>query len=301
MRVERAAAGVSPRRIQSGLSLRQSYDLALLAGLAPLLPMLLLLPIPWLRVPLGLIAALLAPGYTLTAALFPRRGDVDAAARIGLSFGLSIPVLPVLALLLDALPWGIRPWPMAMSLSFWILLLCGLALWRRQAPAAQGQAYLPPQVKWAERWRSLGHRGRTRYAIGTLVLAGALLVSREVFTALLHDSSGQLTEFYILGAEGWAERYPRTVAPGEEMQVRAGIVNREGVTTRYRVEVRWQGQVLVKLSPVTLAAGRTWEAPLRFALAQAGDDQPIDVLLFQKEASTPYRQLRLWVDVRPAP
>src|SRR5262245_7754508 len=100
-------------------ALQHSYDLVLLAGFALLLPVLVLLPIPVIRIPFGLIAVLLAPGYALLSALFPRKDHFDGSARIGLSFGLSVPVIPVLALLLSWLPWGIRPWPITIALTVW--------------------------------------------------------------------------------------------------------------------------------------------------------------------------------------
>jgi len=47
---------------------------------------------PWLdetpvRVVLGLLLVLFLPGYSLVAALFPRRGDPDGTRTIALSFG----------------------------------------------------------------------------------------------------------------------------------------------------------------------------------------------------------------------
>src|SRR5437867_3448634 len=90
------------RRALRTPALWEIYDLLLLGALAPLLPALLLLPVPLLRVPLGLAAVLLAPGYALVAAVFPEHDDLDGGMRAGLSFGLSVAVLPLLALLLDA-------------------------------------------------------------------------------------------------------------------------------------------------------------------------------------------------------
>src|SRR4029453_5369256 len=116
MDVEQVLKRVSAKPLYMGLTIRSIYDLLLLAGLPLYLPVLLLFPVPLLQVPLGLLGALLAPGYALTVALFPRRDQIDGLARAALSFGLSVAVLPVLALVLNALPWGIRPWPIALSL-----------------------------------------------------------------------------------------------------------------------------------------------------------------------------------------
>jgi hypothetical protein len=48
------------------------------------------------RVLLGLLLVLFLPGYSLIAALFPRRDDPDGIERIALSFGLSIAVVPLI-------------------------------------------------------------------------------------------------------------------------------------------------------------------------------------------------------------
>lgn len=111
------------------------------------------------------------------------------------------------------------------------------------------------------------------------------------------DPSARLTEFYALGAEGLAESYPREAAPGQPMQVQLGIVNREGALGRYRVEARSAGQLLAQAGPIELADGASWQAPLNYALPQAGADQQVDILLFRDDVPDPYRQLRLWVNV----
>ena len=50
------------------------------------------------RIPLGLVMVLFVPGYSLIAALFPRKNDLDGIERVALSFGLSIAVVPLIGL-----------------------------------------------------------------------------------------------------------------------------------------------------------------------------------------------------------
>jgi uncharacterized membrane protein len=243
-----------------------------------------------------LAIVLLAPGYALTAVLFPRHDDLDGAMRAALSFGLSVAVLPILALVLNVLPWGIRPWPIVISLALWLLLLCGIGLWRRRALALEDQAYAPPVVDVAGWWQRLKPGSRVRYVLGALGFSGALIGLAIVLSTV--GGTARLTEFYILGPDGLAENYPREVAPHQEMQALLGIINHEGTTARYRIEVHSGGQLLTEIGPIALEDGATWEAPLRYALKQIGDDQSIDILLFHNDETTPYRQLRLWIDVR---
>src|SRR5436190_1251561 len=87
----------------------------LLAGAAVLLALVILGDTVWflqpLRVILGLIYVLYVPGYCLTVMIFSKTDDFTAIERLGLSVGLSVATVPLLAPLLDKLPWGMRLWP----------------------------------------------------------------------------------------------------------------------------------------------------------------------------------------------
>jgi uncharacterized membrane protein len=112
-----------------------------------------------------------------------------------------------------------------------------------------------------------------------------------------------VTEFYVLSADGLVENYPRQVAPDEPMLVLVGITNREGRSGRYRVIMR-AGQPAHELAPtdwLTVERDATWQAPLRYTLPRAGDDQAVDIVLFYDDQPEPYRRLRLWVNVRQPP
>ena len=64
-----------------------------------------------LRIALGLAFVLFFPGYTLIAALFPRKEQLGGIERMTLSFGLSIAVVPLIGFALNYTPWGIRVYP----------------------------------------------------------------------------------------------------------------------------------------------------------------------------------------------
>ena len=61
-----------------------------------------------LRIILGLPLVLFFPGYTLMAALFPRRGRIGNIERLALGFGLSLAIVPIMGLILNFTEWGIR-------------------------------------------------------------------------------------------------------------------------------------------------------------------------------------------------
>jgi len=71
------------------------------------------------------------PGYSLIAALFPRRDDLDGIERIALSFGLSIAVVPLLGLGLNYTQYGIRLVPILAVLSVFTVSLAVIAGVRR--------------------------------------------------------------------------------------------------------------------------------------------------------------------------
>jgi uncharacterized membrane protein len=303
------------RRLRGTLTLRNAYDLLLLAGGALLLPglltlpaSLLSLPVGLLRVPLGLALVLLAPGYALVAALFPARPDLEGVERAALSLGLSIATMPVLALLLDTMRWGIRPWPMALSLSAWIGLLCAVAALRRRtlAPAA-----IPPLPAFNIR-RGAQPAGSRPDKRGRWVLlaAGAGLVVALAITLLSLDPTAHTTEFYVVGREGQAENYPQTIQFGETVTATVGIIDHErGYDTRtYRIEVwnvdRWnpaQRELLSRPDPILLGPGQTREGVVNWRMPRTGSDQQVEILLFAGNGSEPYRRLRLWLNVVDQP
>ncbi|NOQ33541.1 MAG: DUF1616 domain-containing protein [Methanosarcinales archaeon] len=83
------------------------------------------------RVVLGLLLVLFLPGYSLIAALFPGKEDLDSIERIALSFGLSIAVVPLLGLVLNYTSYGIRLVPILVVLSVFTVLLAVVACVRR--------------------------------------------------------------------------------------------------------------------------------------------------------------------------
>lgn len=80
-------------------------------------------PLVYTRYVLGAIFVLWLPGYSLIKALFPSgatneksSGSLDSVERIALSMGLSLALVPMVGLLLNYTPWGIRLTPIVLSL-----------------------------------------------------------------------------------------------------------------------------------------------------------------------------------------
>ncbi|MGB3904769.1 MAG: DUF1616 domain-containing protein, partial [Anaerolineae bacterium] len=138
----------------------------------------------------------------------------------------------------------------------------------------------------------------TRALFGILGLA--LLTAAIAATVIIvtPKPGEKLTEFYILGAEGLAESFPREAIAGEVLTVTMGIGNHEGVAAQYRIEVLDATGRIGQLEPVTLQADESGEWQLAFAPREVGADVRVDFLLYRDEESEPYRSLRLWISVQ---
>jgi uncharacterized membrane protein len=283
--------------------------LALLGGLL-LLALIILsqtfpLLAPWLaplRLLLGLAYVLYVPGYLLQALLFPRLDDLDGIERLGLSLGLSVALVPLLALLLDRLPWGLRFWPILIGQSLLVLLLLLAALIRRYTlPTAEAYAPNPSQVIASFISEAISPANRRLYLFATAALLLAAFAAAWVF--LVPSPAEFMTEFYALGKDGLAEDYPRRAAVGETLTVTLGVTNRERDPQAYRVEI-WQvdpfsdrRSLAGQAESFTLPVGdtRQWSQP--WQALWSGDDQQFEFLLFTAGQPEPYRRLLLWLDV----
>jgi uncharacterized membrane protein len=253
-------------------------------------------PLLVLRLLLGLIYVLFVPGYALQAALFPQGEELDGPERLALSFTLSAAVMPLLALALDRLPWGLRLVPVVVAEGVFIATFSVVALWRRsRLPPGERPAWtvaIDPRGWWAAQDRV------ERFLYGVVALALLLAAGSAAALVLLPDPGERLTEFYILGAEGLAEWYPFEGVAGQPLTVTVGITNREGSPQRYRVDVRNGVHTIGAAGPIALEHEGHYQAPLAFAPVEVGEDVQVQFLLFREEDDAPYRSLRLWLKVR---
>lgn len=91
-----------------------------------ILPQLLVL-----RYFLGTLYVLYLPGFTLVEALYPEERDLKPLERLALSIGLSLAVVPLIGLVLNYTPWGIRLGSVITSLALYTLGVSIVALTRK--------------------------------------------------------------------------------------------------------------------------------------------------------------------------
>ncbi len=261
---------------------------------AALLAAVLLLPHSPVRVVLGLPFVLFFPGYTLIAALYPRKDDLDGVERLALSLGLSLAVVPLIGLVLNYTPWGIRLAPILVGLTLFTIICSAMAATKRRAlsPSERFPADIRPVVEAVRGWPWV------TIAISAAVIAAILTIGFR--TGVLGGSrvGETFTEFYVLGPGGKAEGYPRRAFVGQPAEVILGVVNHEARPAFYTIEIRAGDDLLRTLGPIDLQNEQKWEAPTTFTPKRPGDRVKVEFLLFLDGGSQAYRSLHLWLEVR---
>jgi uncharacterized membrane protein len=95
------------------------------------------LPFVALRWVVGSVFVLFIPGYVTVEALFPKGRELDSIERFALSVGLSLALVPLVGLLLNYTPWGIRLTPIVISLTILTVGLAAIALVREYRISAE--------------------------------------------------------------------------------------------------------------------------------------------------------------------
>ncbi len=88
-------------------------------------------PLIYFRYVLGSLFVLYLPGYALIEALYPRGDELEPLERLALSIGLSLALVPLVGLVLNYTPWGIRLTPIVTSLAILTETLVIYSLYRK--------------------------------------------------------------------------------------------------------------------------------------------------------------------------
>jgi len=277
------------------MRIRLQNELVLVNILAILLIIVItFFPSNVLRIILGLPFLLFFPGYTLVVALFPKKNALDGIERLALSFGLSIAVVPLIGLILNYTFWGVRLYPILISLTIFIIITSVIAWYRRR------------RLAWVERftvsfnfslppWRGQSFIDNILSIILIVAILGAIgTLGYVIATPKIEE---KFTEFYVLGLEGKTIDYFTELSVGEEERVIVGIINREHETVDYRVEVKIDGVRGNQVGPLELGHDERWEEIVSFSPDRAGDNQKVEFLLYKNGENEPYLKLHLWVNV----
>ena len=245
------------------------------------------------RIILGLPFILFFPGYTLIAALFPKRHSLDSIERVALSFGLSIAVVPLIGLILNYTPWGIRLYPILVCLTGFIIVMSIVAWIRRSYILPSERLSININIDFSSFASSKLDRILTVVLIGAIIAA----IGTLIYVISTPKVGEKFTEFYILGEEGKAEGYPRELVVGEEGYVILGIVNHEYKTVSYTAKILIGDENNKSIGPINLKNKEKWEKKIGFTPKKPGKNIKVQFLLFRDEQAKPYRSLHLWINV----
>ncbi|QFU82268.1 DUF1616 domain-containing protein [Natronorubrum aibiense] len=319
-----------------------------------------------LRVPLGLAFVLFVPGYAFIAALFPEAGvsptaeedlessgdddsggliqsrvldrdrsGIDGIERVALSFGLSIAITPLLGLVLNFTPWGIRLVPIMVTVSAFTAVATAVAAVRRwELP--EDERFHVPYREWYAAGRSelLEPDTRGDAVLNVILVLSVMLAIGTVSYAVVVPPEGeQFSAVYVLGedddGELVADNYPTNFTQGESQEIVLGVDNHEHRTVDYTVvlveqrvstetneTVNDDGETVVENETVVeeqreldrfetqLAHNESWHHPHDIEPTMTGEDIRLVWLLYPdgevpeepSMESTEY-SVHLWVDV----
>jgi uncharacterized membrane protein len=188
-----------------------------------------------LRMILGLPFILFIPGYLLIFALFPNKKTdkgIDILERIALSFGLSIAVVPLIALGLNYTMWGITLNSIINSLSIFILSVGTIAVYRWIKTDEKERFTIDFKISIPS------SKNRLDKALNIILIASIIIACGSLVYVITTPKTGEkFTEFYILGPGGIADNYPRNITTNDTANVIIGIANHEYQPLNYTVEI----------------------------------------------------------------
>lgn len=258
---------------------RANADLLLLIASAALL---LFLPgsgpLSPVRSFLGLVLALLGPGYVVTAALFPGQQGIDGIERAALSLGLSIVSVVLIALGLNFLANGIAPTSLEVALAGFIAFFAMLAYALRQRTRVEEHS-VPPSS-------------------GLSPLLVVLATGVVVVTALAVPTTRSVahsTAFFVLGPKHLLSSYVHNLAPREGFALIVGVRNYEARPSAYRIT----GPLLnAPVSVPVLPVGGEWKKRISLHAPGITGRYKVSVELRRPGDLAPYRTLYVWVQVQ---
>ncbi len=317
-----------------------------------------------LRVPLGLVFVLFVPGYVFVAALFPERGAVlsddrslerdgeeavprgggtlehdsakadwsqpwrsriDGLERIALSIGLSIAIVPLIGLVLNFTPWGLRLVPIMTAVTGFTIVTTAVAVVRRWA-LPETERFVVPYRDWIGRVRTelLEPDTRTDAVLNVLLVVSLLIASVSVGYAVMTPPEDEsFSAIYLLTEDDTgelvAEEYPTEFETGESHEMILGVDNHEGEPTSYTTVAAEQDAEVVDNETIVaeqreldrfetrLDHNETWRHEHDLEPTMTGEDVRIVWLLYlgddvpeEPSTETADYHVHLWVDVADA-
>jgi len=278
----------------------------------------------FVRVVLTVPVILFIPGYVLIAALFPEKQSIDGIERFALSVGLSIAVVPLIGLLLNYTPFGIRLNPIVISLVLFTVIMMAVTVFRRARLPKDAVFEVPFERVKPTLKEELFPKGQGKFdkALSIILIIAILAAVVTTVCVIAFPKDGEkFTEFYVLGADKMADDYPEEFAAGTEQFVWIGIGNHEYRDVTYTVEAllmnaEWDTEAeksvihaskMLDRFTVTVPEGTTYLEEYFFTIEDTGYNRlefllyegtvPAETASAEEKMDTAYRHLHLWITV----
>ena len=249
------------------------------------------------RVILGIFFVLVFPGYTLLAALFPKKNSLDSLMRLALTLGLSLALVIILLLVLNFTPWGIRLDSSLIALGIFTCVMAGLAWLQRRRLSLEERFFSGINLNFKQRLQTFLQYKTSDKVLNILLVVAVIGVLGTVAYVLVRNKNGEkFTQFYVLNLQGKADNYPHDIISGQAGTVLLDIVNEENAVVSYKVEILINGIQVNEIDSIVLKQGEQWEHPVTFTPAKTGDNQQVQFELFKNDSSS-FQELHLWIDV----
>ena len=241
---------------------------------------------------LGLSLVIFLPGYSLSAMLFPKRDDLNDIERVAFSFILSLAVVPLLGLILNFTPFGIRLIPILVVLLAFTISVSLVAWFRRLKLSAEERFRFPFERLKFNLGQSALDKCLSIVLIASIIGSSATLV----YVAVMPKTGERFTEFYLLGPNGTTSNYPTELNVGEEGKVIIVIVTHEYENVTYRLEVTFNGSLIHKENTFLIGNAKL-EIPFTFKATEKGEKQKLEFLIYKDQDREVYRILHLWINI----
>jgi uncharacterized membrane protein len=219
------------------------------------------------RMVIGLICVIVFPGYAFISLLLSKQTDLSGIERIVLSLGTSIAIVPLIGLVLNYTPWGIRLIPILVSLSTFIIVISAIACLRLMKARVDErfQISIPAHPL---NWSALNRAERTLTV--SLIVIAVIALGSLIFTITNPGQGERFSEFYILGPGGKAEDYPNQIELGKAVELIVAIANHERTPTSYRVKVFLNGTEYTEIDAGVIEDQQVFEKAITILPASPG-------------------------------
>lgn len=288
---------------------------------------------------LGGLFLVFVPGYALLAVIFPRNAHTERASsvadlpgvsvedgigfpeRVALSFGMSVTLIPILALVLAAVGLPFTAATVGGILAATIVGSVLLAMYRRLRVPVEERFRLP-LGQWASETRTFLFGGSWTDSIVNVVLVVCVLVglSAAAYAFAVPQPDAQFTSFALLtrtpNGEYVSSNYPTNFTQGQPQELVVSVTNNRRKTTHYTVVAELQTvrtnrddrlQVLSERKQrqfaITLDPNETWRRPHDITPQRAGKNLRLVYYLYRgnappnPSAETADKRLQLWINV----